>query len=568
MVKVLYCQLCHVRLISIVVMQEFNIEFEKFNKQLSSLAAQNKRRSLESAQVHHRIASLYKNNDMLDSAIESCDKCFDILDDIVSTSKEKNSLVVDLHLLWARTLLACQKYAEAQTKGYQAALIQLAFDRKDTFELCSVLKDLIVVVEGAGRLEVARKLSTAVEAIQRKLADGHDKDNLIAELLCDICFDQISPNAPPFVEDVFRFLLQHVREVSGGEEMRGVSTRYMQGLGDQLRNDKKFEEAKHVLSEALSLRREYHAEGRVEGLVVAVSANSLGLCYRGLGRFEEAERYLMEALTLRKERMSDHAALVAGSLNNLAELFRDKGHIGQSIMFHESAIATFESCLGAQHPSTVNARGNLGITLSHNARVGINAGQVMVQQAVKCLESHDFALNHPWVVKFKTVLLLHEAERLSNVEEHAQALDMYETVLGMNLFCKESGVSISIRKLQCQAMYRRAERLCVDARYVDAKVLFQKCLNSSLQLYDSNDSFMCEVTFSQAENLRLKGETDEARELYEVLLKMRSGQLGDGHPLCARLMNALGVIAMEAEKYSEAKPLFEQVGGHIVTHEQ
>ena len=542
---------------SVVGMQEFNIELEALNKQLSTLAAQNKRRTLESARVQCRIGRLYKDNDKFDSAIESCGKCIDIVDDISSALVEKNRLLIDVFFVWAQALIGNHKFAEAQTKGYQAVLLQLEIDRKDTIGLCQVLKDLITVVDSAGLTNVASKLRSGVEAIQKELTNGQHDDNLIAELLCDICLEQIAPNAPPFVEDVFRFLIRYCKDVYPAGDMR--PTRCMQGLGDQLRNDKKFEDAKYVLSEALSLRREYHAEGRVEGLVVAVSANSLGLCYRGLGRFEEAEMHLMEALTLRKERMSDHAALVAGSLNNLAELFRDKGNIGQSIMFHESAIATFEGCLGAQHPSTVNARGNLGITLSHNARMGTEAGLNMVQHAMTFLEGNGYASDHPWVIKFKTELLMNEAEKHVSQEEYAEALDIYESVIQMNPFCKESDVSIVILRKNWQARYRKAEKLCADAHYEEAKLLFKECMDDSLSLYDPNDPLMCEVTFSQAENLRLKGEVDEARELYEVLLKIRSGQLGDGHPLCARLMNALGVIAMEAEKYSEAKPLFEQV---------
>ena len=76
---------------------------------------------------------------------------------------------------------------------------------------------------------------------------------------------------------------------------------------------------------------------------------------------------------------------------------------------------------------------------------------------------------------------------------------------------------------------------------------------------DSDDSEMCEYTFAQAENLRQMGFTEDAVELYNVLMKIRTEQFGETHPLIARLKNALAICEMEKGNYLESKSLFKQV---------
>jgi len=124
------------------------------------------------------------------------------------------------------------------------------------------------------------------------------------------------------------------------------------------------------------------------------------LVYVRQQRFVDAEVALREALRLRQSLFGDLNIIVGSSLNNLAELYREKKDFLTAITFHNNAIEAYEKSVGVDHPGSVNARGNLGVTYRRQAREGFEKGELLVKEAVTYLQEHGYDPNHPWVVKF------------------------------------------------------------------------------------------------------------------------------------------------------------------------
>jgi tetratricopeptide (TPR) repeat protein len=107
------------------------------------------------------------------------------------------------------------------------------------------------------------------------------------------------------------------------------------------------ETAKAVLSEALTIN--INTYGKTHRSTAEVM-NSLGLVCRLLGELDRAEQALLEALKIRRGIFGDFDLTVGASLNNLAELYREKQQYQEAITYHNLAITAFQTAGGEDHP--------------------------------------------------------------------------------------------------------------------------------------------------------------------------------------------------------------------------
>jgi tetratricopeptide (TPR) repeat protein len=114
-----------------------------------------------------------------------------------------------------------------------------------------------------------------------------------------------------------------------------------------LRQKGNYETAKAVLSEALTIN--INTCGKTHRSTAEVM-NSLGLVCRLLGELDRAEQALLEALKIRRGIFGDFDLTVGASLNNLAELYREKEQYQEAINYHNLAITAFQTAGGEDHP--------------------------------------------------------------------------------------------------------------------------------------------------------------------------------------------------------------------------
>ena len=114
-----------------------------------------------------------------------------------------------------------------------------------------------------------------------------------------------------------------------------------------LRQRGSYEAAKAVLSEALTIT--INTYGKTHRSTADVM-NSMGLVCRYLGELERSEQALLEALKIRRGIFGDIDLTVGASLNNLAELYREKQQYQDAISYHNLAITAFQGAGGEDHP--------------------------------------------------------------------------------------------------------------------------------------------------------------------------------------------------------------------------
>ena len=80
------------------------------------------------------------------------------------------------------------------------------------------------------------------------------------------------------------------------------------------------------------------------------------------------------------------------------------------------------------HSGTINAKGNLGITLRRYSKVNAELGEELIRDTVSYLNTHDYQENHPWLVKFGNEKIINEAQKLASQGKHELSLEMYDSL--------------------------------------------------------------------------------------------------------------------------------------------
>eukprot|EP01031_Cornospumella_fuschlensis_P043191 gene43191-52790_t len=200
----------------------------------------------------------------------------------------------------------------------------------------------------------------------------------------------------------------------------------MLDYGDILRSTEHFTKAQEILSEALEIA--VKAFGRPHPRVAEV-LNSMGNLHKVMCEYDAAEGMLMECLQIRREILPENDIQIGSTLNNLAELKRDQNLYIEAIAHHMEAMALLEQHAGADHPATVNAKGNYGVTLHRYALECQSKGDAYLSEAVDFLHHKKYDEDHPWIKKFGYEQLLATARRLTSEGEFDRSIALYSSLI-------------------------------------------------------------------------------------------------------------------------------------------
>ena len=317
--------------------------------------------------------------------------------------------------------------------------------------------------------------------------------------------------------------------------------------GETLRLSLKYAEAKTAIDEALAIFMQLYGPKHV---AVTEALNAAGQIQRLLGHLQEAEALLLESLQLRREMHGDLHVSTASSLNNLAEVCREKEDFFQAISYHNLAIEAFSKSVGAEHPGTMNARGNLGVTLRRQARQSENLGQELVKQTMDYLRTQQYDADHPWRAKFDTENAMAQAEHLAAQGKIDESLELYEALFNKKhivaqlnattapgtprksrLAASTSPLDVASPKKasqdvvllaegKVQGLLRRAHALCGRGQFAEAEGVYAATLASSRAILgiDSLHVYRCMV--AHAECLTRLGRYPQAQAVLEEALQV------------------------------------------------
>jgi len=130
---------------------------------------------------------------------------------------------------------------------------------------------------------------------------------------------------------------------------------------------------------------------------VSSAASRLAILMQRQGRLAEATDYMRDSVEIKSKLHGTRHLRVGRELNNLAMLHSSQGMYSEATLCHMGAIYAFQSSLGEEHVETINARGNMGITLLLQ---GNQAGLGVLQDVICLLMQSGIPTTHPWMKKF------------------------------------------------------------------------------------------------------------------------------------------------------------------------
>ena len=343
---------------------------------------------------------------------------------------------------------------------------------------------------------------------------------------------------------------------------------------DVLRLSLKYGQSKFASEEALAIYMHLFGPKHVQ---VTEAMNSLGQVQRLLGNLQESEALLLEALQIRREMHGDYHVNTASSLNNLAEVCREKEDFFQAINYHNASIEAFTKAVGVDHPGTVNARGNLGVTLRRQAKQSSDLGQSLVREAVDYLKSQQYDPEHPWMAKFDTENAMAQAEHLASEGKHEEALQLYEALINKKhiiaqLNSTAGGAAgdrdsssptkrasqdvVLLTEGKVQALMKRAMFLTEKGQFREAEKVYSNLVAASTKILGMESLVIYRAMIAHAVILIRLAQYTAATEILQAALQSRIDLRGPDDVEVAEASQALAEVYRLCANFDAASALY------------
>jgi tetratricopeptide (TPR) repeat protein len=156
-----------------------------------------------------------------------------------------------------------------------------------------------------------------------------------------------------------RLVSSPIRSFASDSDMAGSAWLALIEAGHRAFDQGRYSDAEHQFRSAV-------AEAEVSGVGTAQLAstlNDLGEVCRVQGELGQAELLFRRALAVLSAGPEDDAFAVSLTLNNLAAVFHDQGRDAQSTALYRQALGVAEPALGPDHPVIASILTNLAVNL-------------------------------------------------------------------------------------------------------------------------------------------------------------------------------------------------------------
>ncbi|AFY83023.1 tetratricopeptide repeat protein [Oscillatoria acuminata] len=272
-------------------------------------------------------------------------------------------------------------------------------------------------------------------------------------------------------------------------------------LGGELYKKGEYGKAEPLWKQALNIHRKVLGEQHPD---TAGSLNNLAALYKSQGRYAEAESLYLQALNIRRKVLGDEHPDTALSLHNLATLYYSQGRYAEVEPLLLQALDIYRKVLRNEHPHTASSLNSLA-------------------------------------------LLYYSQGRYAEVEPLLlQALDIYRKVLGNEHPDTASSLNSLAGLYDSQGRYDEAEPLFLQALNIRRKILGNEHPDTALSLHNLAGLYDSQGRYAEAESLLL-----QALDIYRKVL-------GNEHPDTASSLYSLAGLYYFQERYAEAEPLLLQ----------
>lgn len=454
--------------------------------------------------------------------------------------------------------------------------------KKDNPTLVSISEDILQYYELLQSAKVIKSLTRRLKSMKK--SEEGKVFHFTLYILLDVANAYTAEENRSAAEKLYLYVIEMSKLT--GSPRNSMCATFINAYGDCLRAFERYDEAIKMFQESLSIRLEIYGDMH---LSVAESHNNLGIVYSLVDNTSEAEKSLLESLRIRRELVTEDDPQTAGTLNNLAELYREKKEFTSSMLFHEASVSSYRNSLGVNHGSTRNAIGNMGVTMIQQANYGLENGESYIKSTIQYLNENNYKENHPWLMKFTTEYLLLEAQKGISNQQNKKTSDILSALKSNKLLNHSTPAMRNIATLATKQAFESSFRSGVNFKdignYGQAESIFTTLLDQETEKYnakkegdhieksdmlkDSKLANMCltaqytTIAMEQADNYRLKGDFDSADKLYDICRSIRVHLYGEVHPSVMEVLSHQGLLYSDFQYYDKSKDMFNQVHTYI-----
>ena len=305
-----------------------------------------------------------------------------------------------------------------------------------------------------------------------------------------------------------------------------------------------------------------------------------------LSQFDRAMVYYQMAL--RNSRATKNKPGIANSLNNISDIYSERGKFDDAITYLQKALDIHIVCYGEQHLSVATDYNNLGVICSSlsqydkalemirkalTIRIGLygekhddvaacylslGSCQQDLSHYAEALNSYTKALNilqglhgekHEMVARaysYLGVLYDNKGQYAQSLEMQNKALSIYREVLGEN-------------HVETANVYSKLGALYISfGRYEKSIENYRKTLAIEERVYGPNNHHVAATLSKLANIYTLMGKADESINICKKVLPILKACYGENHPETASILLLLGNTYLTKQQYAECISMMQQ----------
>jgi serine/threonine protein kinase len=433
--------------------------------------------------------------------------------------------------------------------GLAAQAIPLLEKARDTFlatlgpqhpATLSVMGNLAIALDKAGRWNEALKLDEQVLALRRKVQGAEHPDTLATMNSLANLLQEAGRNgeAVKLSEDV----VNSSRKVNGPEHHATLNA--MANLAICLHEAGQRNEALKMAEQVLVLSRKVNGPEHLDTL--GAMAN-LGNFLREAGRRDEALKLHEEMLALSRKVNGPEHPNTLSAMHNLANSLQDAGRQEQALQLRQEVLSLRRKVNGPEHPETLKAMSNLGNSLREAGR---RDEALKLREEVLALSRKVNGAEHPDTLGAMARL----SSSMEDASRHDEALKLREEVLSLSR--KVNGPE---HPDTLGAMAKLSSSLEEASRHDEALKLREEVLSLSRTVNGPEHPDTFSAMEDLANSLQAAGRRYEELKLREELLSLRRKVNGPEDPDTLSAIHKLANSLEAAGRKEEALKLREEL---------
>ena len=273
---------------------------------------------------------------------------------------------------------------------------------------------------------------------------------------------------------------------------------------------------------------------------VAGSLHNLARLYKSMGDYAKSEPLYQRSLAIREKALGPEHPDVAISLNNLALLYKSMGDYAKAEPLYQRSLAIREKALGPEHPDVAISLNNQALLYTS---MGDYAKAEPLYQRSLAIREKALGAEHPDVAASLNNL----AELYRTMGTYAKAAPLYQRSLAIwekALGAEHPDVATSLNNLA--GLYKSM------GDYAKAEPLYQRSLAILEKAVGAKHSNVASSLNNLAGLYITKGAYAKAEPLCQRSLAIREKALGPEHPHVAMSLITLSVVLAARADYRQA----------------